>query len=506
MILALWLIPGLLYTINSKANYAAYSQITNVTLSSYFKFLFVNLFIIFLISGSIFEELNKLLDDVTTIASTLGRAIPTTSTFFTVYIMTTGLVGLPIKVSLIGNLIGGRIKRRFLAKTAKQEAACMQLPPLDISQEAPLFLVIFSITLTYASMAPIILPFSVMYYGLAYLVIKQQLLCCVNTGRACSLWEPKEYDGAGTAMRSMINLTLFGLIMALVLNAAYFSIRESWPAAGACLAPIPFIVWKWCKVCSQFAQVEAHLLSNLEEQETKDPEPIDPRDLFSTEHNKDSLDCEQSHENPCFYQQPCLLKHHSCSYWSYAVMPPPAEQDKSPEPTKPASTNSWFSHAAVEVVVPSPRSRASSDTPCVDGCDCVKCVAGDDVAADLIASEVARASLNPEELGRSAEEQEEDELARMIAEAEAIAEQAEAASVTPMGSPVETEPVVAAVAAEVEHPIESVAAGAAEECAAESADTAEPVSYTHLRAHETVLDLVCRLLLEKKKKTYKNDI
>ena len=28
------------------------------------------------------------------------------------------------------------------------------------------------------------------------------------------------------------------------------------------------------------------------------------------------------------------------------------------------------------------------------------------------------------------------------------------------------------------------------------------VSYTHLRAHETVLDLVCRLLLEKKKHTH----
>ena len=31
-------------------------------------------------------------------------------------------------------------------------------------------------------------------------------------------------------------------------------------------------------------------------------------------------------------------------------------------------------------------------------------------------------------------------------------------------------------------------------------DDVVPVSYTHLRAHETVLDLVCRLLLEKKKK------
>ena len=32
----------------------------------------------------------------------------------------------------------------------------------------------------------------------------------------------------------------------------------------------------------------------------------------------------------------------------------------------------------------------------------------------------------------------------------------------------------------------------------------KPVSYTHLRAHETVLDIVCRLLLEKKNKTQHN--
>ena len=33
----------------------------------------------------------------------------------------------------------------------------------------------------------------------------------------------------------------------------------------------------------------------------------------------------------------------------------------------------------------------------------------------------------------------------------------------------------------------------------------EAVSYTHLRAHETVLDLVCRLLLEKKKTNIQNN-
>ena len=34
-----------------------------------------------------------------------------------------------------------------------------------------------------------------------------------------------------------------------------------------------------------------------------------------------------------------------------------------------------------------------------------------------------------------------------------------------------------------------------------SSASVTPVSYTHLRAHETVLDLVCRLLLEKKNNT-----
>ena len=40
----------------------------------------------------------------------------------------------------------------------------------------------------------------------------------------------------------------------------------------------------------------------------------------------------------------------------------------------------------------------------------------------------------------------------------------------------------------------------ADQIASEKALTDDTVSYTHLRAHETVLDLVCRLLLEKKKK------
>ena len=52
--------------------------------------------------------------------------------------------------------------------------------------------------------------------------------------------------------------------------------------------------------------------------------------------------------------------------------------------------------------------------------------------------------------------------------------------------------------------IEGYARGLFEIARAEG--TLDTVSYTHLRAHETVLDLVCRLLLEKKHKTLKQHV
>ena len=50
---------------------------------------------------------------------------------------------------------------------------------------------------------------------------------------------------------------------------------------------------------------------------------------------------------------------------------------------------------------------------------------------------------------------------------------------------------------------DTIAAACIDEATAKLRD---PVSYTHLRAHETVLDLVCRLLLEKKNKHIQNPV
>ena len=53
---------------------------------------------------------------------------------------------------------------------------------------------------------------------------------------------------------------------------------------------------------------------------------------------------------------------------------------------------------------------------------------------------------------------------------------------------------------------ESFQGGAADLGPRQPCQAIDPVSYTHLRAHETVLDLVCRLLLEKKKQRIPTDV
>ena len=57
---------------------------------------------------------------------------------------------------------------------------------------------------------------------------------------------------------------------------------------------------------------------------------------------------------------------------------------------------------------------------------------------------------------------------------------------------------VGAVANRARHEVEALLQAGNNVTVISDAHSTDPVSYTHLRAHETVLDLVCRLLLEKK--------
>ena len=69
-----------------------------------------------------------------------------------------------------------------------------------------------------------------------------------------------------------------------------------------------------------------------------------------------------------------------------------------------------------------------------------------------------------------------------------------------LGYPTQADEIAILNSQQTHHPIEDIEQViSAEDLMAAQRAVKEAVSYTHLRAHETVLDLVCRLLLENKK-------
>jgi hypothetical protein len=248
LIIFLSLVTGFFYSFHAKENWVGYSQIMHSSFQSHFIFLFFNLFIVYLISGSLFDEMESLLDNPSDAASALGRAIPSNSRFFTIYIMSLGFGGMPLRLSLIGPLIVGNIKRKFLAKSAKDHKEAMTVPPFDIMNEAPHFLVVLAISSTYSTIAPIVAPFTIVYFGLAYLVVKQQFLCVLRTGRSCAFWDPAEYDSAGVVMCSMIRYVLFALLTSALLSSAYLFVRQSYAAGVIALLTVPYLIFEWWRI------------------------------------------------------------------------------------------------------------------------------------------------------------------------------------------------------------------------------------------------------------------
>jgi hypothetical protein len=248
MIIALALVPGLLYTINSKESWVAYSHITTSMVYSHFYFLWWNLFLVVVLAGSVLNELDKITSSVSDIPSALGLAIPSNAIFFTVYIMSLGVAGLPSKLSQIGGYVAGNIFRKYLCKTEREMEEAMKGAAFDIAVEVPMFIVILCMTLTYMVIAPIILPCACFYFGFGYLVNKSMLLTNTNTGRAVMLWDPLEYDGAGKAFQAAVTCTMVSILTAAIFNCFYFGVRESWVAMALIICVCPYILYVWCNV------------------------------------------------------------------------------------------------------------------------------------------------------------------------------------------------------------------------------------------------------------------
>lgn len=109
------------------------------------------------------------------IPKTIGVAIPIKATFFISYIMVDGWAGIAAEILMLKPLILFHLKNFFLVKTEKDREEAMDPGSIGFNTGEPRIQLYFLLGLVYAVVTPVLLPFIIVFFGLAYVVFRHQV-------------------------------------------------------------------------------------------------------------------------------------------------------------------------------------------------------------------------------------------------------------------------------------------------------------------------------------------
>eukprot|EP00698_Gefionella_okellyi_P019298 TRINITY_DN589_c0_g2_i1.p1 TRINITY_DN589_c0_g2~~TRINITY_DN589_c0_g2_i1.p1 ORF type:complete len:737 (-),score=128.55 TRINITY_DN589_c0_g2_i1:557-2767(-) len=174
------LLPMVLWLLTRRQGLVAKSEEQLSMLSKLFLFQLVNVFFTAIVASSILNALQAIFEDPQNLISLLGVSVPNTGIFFTTYVMLQACLS-PLDLLQVGKLLTGCIGRRR-AKTDWERSHASAPEPYNYGLWLPYQLLVFVIGITYAVIAPIVLPFVVLFYA-AYIVVLRQRSLYVFTQR-----------------------------------------------------------------------------------------------------------------------------------------------------------------------------------------------------------------------------------------------------------------------------------------------------------------------------------
>ncbi|KAK9766899.1 phosphate metabolism protein 7, variant 2 [Basidiobolus ranarum] len=173
-----------------------HSDIELSLMNKYFFFLVVNVFFVTLVSGPIFNVIEKVINgnfDPAEIATTISSNLPKASVFFISYVLLQTFIGASKEILQGVPLVLRYVMRFVLASTPRKLSALESLPGFVWGTSFPQHTLIFVVGIAFATIAPILLPFIAAYFGLYYLVYCHQFQYVYgsNTAQTGGLFYPR---------------------------------------------------------------------------------------------------------------------------------------------------------------------------------------------------------------------------------------------------------------------------------------------------------------------------
>ncbi|XP_010496174.1 PREDICTED: protein OSCA1 [Camelina sativa] len=232
-------LPSILMTMSKFEGFTSISSLERRSASRYYIFNFVNVFLANVIAGAAFEQLSSFLNQSPNqIPKTVGMAIPMKATFFITYIMIDGWAGVAGEILMLKPLIIFHLKNAFLVKTEKDREEAMDPGSIGFNTGEPQIQLYFLLGLVYAPVTPMLLPYILVFFGLAYIVYRHQIINVYN----------QEYESAAAFWPDVHGRVISALIISQLLLMGLLATKRAALAAPFLIA-LPVITIGFHRFC-----------------------------------------------------------------------------------------------------------------------------------------------------------------------------------------------------------------------------------------------------------------
>ncbi|KAL2607537.1 hypothetical protein R1flu_026110 [Riccia fluitans] len=244
LIVFLALLPKLLLALSKAEGIISQDHLVRAACGKMYYFVVFNVFLGFTIFGTLFNSLNSIKQltsagafSFNTVVELFGASLPPNATYFITFVALKFFVGYGLELSRLVPLIIFHLKKKFLCKTEKEVENTWAPGSFGYLPSIPNDLLIITITLAYAVIAPLILPFALAYFGVGWLVQRNQAL---------KVYVP-EYESGGRFWPHIHSRILVGLFVSQITMLGYFSVKK-FPFV-VLLLPLPFLTILFANIC-----------------------------------------------------------------------------------------------------------------------------------------------------------------------------------------------------------------------------------------------------------------
>jgi len=237
LILFLNFLPTILMFLSKAEGIPSESHVVRASSGKYFYFIVFNVFLGVTLAGTLFQSIKQVEEEPNSIVKLLGNSLPPNASFFISFVALKVFVGYGLELSCLVPLVIYHAKKRFLCKTEAEIQEAWAPSDFGYATRVPNDMLIITVALCYSVIAPMILPFTILYFAVGWFVLRNQAL---------NVYVPS-YESNGRMWPHMHTRILAALFLSQITMIGYFSIKKF--SYSPLLIPLPFVSLAFGYVC-----------------------------------------------------------------------------------------------------------------------------------------------------------------------------------------------------------------------------------------------------------------